>query len=714
MKIFYRGGKIMQKYLFMILTVFLTVTFQVAAEPIKTVWEFDATTIYETGFMHMLMKEAKGGVELFDMELLENDSPGAGNSEKGVWLDTIWGKTRARKLLYLDDRRAYKAYIIAYNRQLGKYPLQFTVNGHLSQFEKWDTSAYYMAYLWVEFPVEWLKKGKNVIELFSPEAKTEQEGWKLYLARADEFTNGGGDPADVGKTSFKSANGGETWKESPFGPLGKDRAEYSVRLSFDRFVKTGWLAGPVIDLWKENPDDFIIRQHTTQKLEVTLHSDVPEETEVKFFIRKGTNPDPHSDEWEQYEYVGSGSEVTYEADIRFNRRFLQFMAVLSTGNPLKSPVVRNVRIVAELDEPYPIPVHDNFKVISFDNPEIQYSSIDWEWEKWDRPEFKELKIRENLDEVVAGSRSQFEGQVKLLDYASNRWRWHSPIPEYPEWDALSISKRINKNGGGGMCIQHNNFLGGMCMAFGWQARLLNVDGHEVCEVWNDEFGKWIYIDASHNHYIVEKETGEPLSFFDIHYKYLDYFFPDKPINWTGNGGKGFKRVQYDITKEDAGVRRGSLVHKETTSLGGFASGSFARMVPRNNWYEKPYPRPLSHGSSVWPWNGYINWYDEKTPRRRQYTWYTDRPRDMWPDLNRVHIHTSYGESNDRLFLDFETYCPNFCHFEVDVNNSGWKKTGEHWTWFLSSGRNNLRVRTVSKFGVGGKPSTVVLNYYDVR
>ena len=33
------------------------------------------------------------------------------------------------------------------------------------------------------------------------------------------------------------------------------------------------------------------------------------------------------------------------------------------------------------------------------------------------------------------------------------------------------------------------------MAYGWQARLVNVVGHEVCEVWNDEYGKWIFLDA---------------------------------------------------------------------------------------------------------------------------------------------------------------------------------------------------------------------------
>ncbi|MFC1606953.1 hypothetical protein ACFL47_03190 [Candidatus Latescibacterota bacterium] len=685
-----------------------------SADPVNTSWYFTADDMYDHGFMHMLMRNPGGGVRLFDMELIQNDAPGAGNSEKGVWLDTIWGENYARKVLFLDDNRAQKAYLIAYNNQQGKYPLNFSVNGKESQIVKWNTPSYYMSYIWAEFPAEWLKKGKNTIELYCPEAASEKEGWRLYLARADEFENGGGDPVDVGKTSFKSTNSGETWKQSPFGPLGKERAEYSVRISLDRYLKTGWLASPVVDLWKESSDQFIARQHTATKLQVTLKSDVPEGTDVEFYIRKGTNPSPHSQEWDPYELIGNGPEVTFEADIRFNRRFIQLRAVLKTENPLISPIIREASIKAELKEPYPIPIHENYRVLSLDNPEIKYSSIDWEWEKWDRPEFTELKVRESLDTVIEGSRSQFEAQVKLLDYASNRWRWHSPIPEYPGWDALSISKRINKNGGGGMCIQHNNFLGGSCMVYGWQARLVNVDGHEICEVWSDEFGKWVYIDASYNHYLVDKETGEPLSFLGIHNKYIATFFKDTPIDWTDNDGLLFKKTKFDVTENEVYVRRGSLIHHDKKNLSGFASGSFARMVPRNNWYAKPYPRPLSHGSSVWPWNGYINWYDEQTPRRRQYSWFTDRPRDMWPDLNTVHIHASCGESNDRLFLQFETYTPNLSHYEIDVNNKGWKKCGEYMTWFFASGRNTLRVRSVSKLGNAGKPSAVTINYYDVR
>ena len=145
---------------------------------------------------------------------------------------------------------------------------------------------------------------------------------------------------------------------------------------------------------------------------------------------------------------------------------------------------------------------------------------------------------------------------------------------------------------------------------------------------------------------------------------------------------------------------------------GFNLTAFMRMVPRTNWYEKPYPRPAAHGSSWWPWDGYINWYDDRTPPKRQYSHHTDRPQDMWPDLNRVHVDAVSGFGNDRLFLRFETYTPNFSHVEVNVDDTGWQQVGERWCWLLQSGKNTLKARAVTMQGVAGKPSEIVLNKAD--
>ena len=83
---------------------------------------------------------------------------------------------------------------------------------------------------------------------------------------------------------------------------------------------------------------------------------------------------------------------------------------------------------------------------------------------------------------------------------------------------------------------------------------------------------------------------------------------------------------------------------------------------------------------------------------------------MWPDLNRVHVDATQGFGNDRLFLAFETYTPNFSHYEVNHNDGGWTTVPDRWTWFLGSGRNELSVRAVSKLGVKGIVSRIVVNH----
>jgi len=451
----------MYKWISTIIVIFVIIIVSESAEAEETVattWGGKAEMVYDTGFMYMLMKHPDGGVCLFNMDLIHNDAPGAGWSEKGITSDIIWGKNRTRKILQIDDPRAYKAWLVVFIYNQGKYPLEFEVNGNKSSINNWDMEKCRETYRWTEFPARWLKKDKNIIELYCPGAATRKEGWELYIARADEFEAGGGDPSNVGKTSFKSADDGETWKESPFGPLGQTRAEYTIRISLDRSVKTGWLASPVIDLWKGNSNDFIIPQREIRKMKLSIRSEVPEGTKIEYYFRKGTDPNPLSESWGQYQYIGEGAILDFEtggADL--NRRYVQFKAELSTSNPLQSPIVKSANITAELLER--VPLHKNNYVVKADNPPIKYSSINWEWEKWDRPEFKKLRKLENLDEVVNGSRTEFDAQVKLLDYATKRWRHTSPLPEYPGWDALSIINRINSAGGGGMCIQFNNTLG---------------------------------------------------------------------------------------------------------------------------------------------------------------------------------------------------------------------------------------------------------------
>ena len=669
------------------------------AESLELSWGGPAEIVYDLGTIHNVRRHPDGGISLFDMELIENDSPGSGMSEKGTFSDFVWGAHRARKTLYLEDARALRAYVVifTYSKQ-NKHPLLFEVNGHRGQITKDNREDY----RWVEFPASALKVGKNVIDLYCPDAKTPEEGWDLYLARADEFEQGGGDPTHVGETSFSSDDGGKTWKQSPFGPDAKTKAEYSVRLSLDRYRSTGIVETPVIDLWNADSSEAIVPLQRLVEVTFEANAKLPTGTKVEYYLRRGTNPSPHGEGWEAYENVGGKADFNLTIDGEaFRRRYAQLRAVLSTSNPKVSPLLRSIKVHTQL-KPQVRPLNNIFLVASV-NPIIRYSSIDWQWECADVPQFEELRTRENLDEVIAGSRTQFEAQVKLMDYATQRWRDGGPFPDYPGWDALSILDRIDKVGSGGMCIQGNNFLAGLNMAYGWQGRLVNITAHETCEVWNDDFGKWIYMDGYYvNHYIHDEETGVPLSILEMHQRFLDQHYPDRVIDWMNDSFNNEAELkEYNVALGIGGDRQ--------RGHNGIGLTAFARMVPRNNWYAAPYPRPLAHGMSWWPWDGYINWYDDRTPPKRQYSNFTDRPQDMWPDLNRVRIHATSGGDNDRLFLRFETYTPNFSHYEVNVDETGWKQVVEQWIWILQSGQNHIRVHAVSQLGVKGKESTITLN-----
>jgi len=329
-------------------------------------WAASGEKVYETGFMHMFKKRPGGGVCLFDRELVENDAAGSGKSEKGVSEDAVWGPNRARKILYLDDPRAEKAYVVLFTTtENPSYPLKFQVNGQEREIRQTNREAY----RWQEFPAEVLREGENAIEIYCPEAKSATEGWSLYLARADEFYGGGGDPTHVGETSYKSMDGGKTWKQSPFGPEEVDRCEYSVRLSLDRFVAAGWLASPVIDLWKGESAETVIPLRGVLSLDLQVEAEAPADTTVEYYLRMGFEPTPYAASWEPFQRIGEGESLHYVFDERpLNRRYVQFRAVLSTHNPLKSPILKVAHVTAQVEER--TPPAENIRVVEADTPPI--------------------------------------------------------------------------------------------------------------------------------------------------------------------------------------------------------------------------------------------------------------------------------------------------------------------------------------------------------
>ncbi len=563
--------------------------------------------------------------------------------------------------------------------------------------------------------------------------------------------------AGIGSRSLVSTNGGKTWSVSGkgfdpsasanvstsvfgvsnipdmYGAADHDKdgvaGEYSARLNLERYIPEGTLASPVIDLWAA-PDSAaaIIPLSEVEKLSLVFTGETPPGTSIQWQLRAGLSMDPYrTADWSDWITVASGASATIEPRGRVPMppshwdpersvtlpkvRYIQWRAVLATTDPLKTPVVRSVAVNREFTRRMEMP--KNIMVRSWHNPEIAYSSTGFTYQSADEPMNKTVIERDDLDSLVKSASGEFDAIVKILDYVSRRWLWGEPFIEYPKWNTIDISERIQSVGRGGMCIQFASYLAHALTVMGFQARHVNIIAHEVVEVWSNDFDKWIYLDPTQgvNVYQYYTDTGIPLSILDMHKAYYELYGVTSPIDWMKEPS-AWRTLKLDYTRLPISFSttdpRIELAHKD---WGGYYSNAeFMRMMPRNDFSTTTIPEPLQQGSVQWPWDGYLNWYDELAPPKLQYSKHTDRVCDFWPAINRVRYEAVPEINGDLVYLTMITFTPGFKTFQVRIDGGAWKDSDDRCVWRLHAGPNRIEMRAVSGFGVAGPPSHIELNW----
>ena len=85
-----------------------------------------------------------------------------------------------------------------------------------------------------------------------------------------------------------------------------------------------------------------------------------------------------------------------------------------------------------------------------------------------------------------------------------------------------------------------------------------------------------------------------------------------------------------------GIREGR--HEFSTTDGAhflFRSFCHFRMIPRGNVFSQSRPLPVSQGTEVWAWDGYLNWADDNVPPLPHFSRHTNRRSDFYPTMNQA-------------------------------------------------------------------------------
>lgn len=664
------------------------------------------------------------GIALEDMVLVEDDAPAIGRpqgAEDEAWFEHLKQGLVVRKELILDRADSRGAWLLFCGREAtgNDQPLYLRVNGHdlvrpPTQIAHPAARHYYTTdwggahfdnWFVVPIPPGALKTGANEILLW---ADSEEVCWQLMVAAAAEYPRGSDQRQKAPGRSARSLDGGQTWDRQHLGHKGSLDGEYCIRLSLDRHAHLGRYRSPVIDM---TGDDGPFKDHA-EVLSCRLQWDLElaAGTRVGLRLRSGPSPRPDADGWEPFTAI-AGHAHTLQ---RPAGRYLQFEAELATDHPLQSPVLKGLHIDTEavhrpLDRPAHLTARRNGRVVR--------PSKDFVHEDFAR--LRPLRETFELDRLVEGAASEFAAQLRLM-----RWAYTVPIGRLDPyaWDYFDLPHAVRDADGRltqlgpydrrrreGHCLYCNLTLIAACLSLGYPARWVNVStkhtyGHEVAEVWSNEFDKWIMLDATRDYYLFDPATGIPLGLTEISQR-LGAVLPapatwDFPIqHWLPDG---VQAAQMDVAAPHGG-HRFPVFDPQVGSEDLILMGHL-QMPLRNDFASRPTPVPWRL-SSNWGSDQFYCWYSDDFPRKREYADHSSRWQDFSAPLNQAQCFVHQTDVAGLLRVEVDTQTPCFDCFMIQTDAAPWQTRADAaWDWQLHPGLNRLQVRVRNQAGVCGPVS----------
>ncbi len=629
-------------------------------------------------------------LELESGELFEDDGPAAGRSlQKPVNREELSARVWIRKELEIPNPDARAAWLIV----LSEGPIDAIINRVALSFGPNESGR--TAYQVLRFDPRLLRRGRNEIIL--------RNQGSVMIARADDFAHGSRTRVKHPNRSAKSTDGGRTWDANHLGPDGKLDGEYGVRIYLDHQRPEGVLTTPVFDL--ANPQRQEIGPLVSQlgPVKLAVNGEVGPAAQVRLRARSGDTSVPTTGRWSDWVPI-EGTRGTLD---RPRGRYLQLELGMTTTDPLRSPRVDSISL-----EPRLVTASGwtpRVRILEHSNASIVRTSIPFEFEPMDHPRLKQLRAQHHLDDITRGAASELELMLKLAQWACNSWDWPSHIDKvYPPWDALEILKPFSDGKPtGGFCQQFNLVFLQACESFGIPGRAISISqggqqqkhpggGHEIVELWSNEWKKWIYVDGALAWAILDEKTGTPLSMLELR---------ERQVAWLqGQTVAPVRVVEAERTRNRQFPWKGVA--------GPDPSNWYLelRLIPRSNFLQERSPLPLNQGTEEWAWTGHYVWTDAAAPAGLLFSHHVSKRANFEWTLNQAHYVLEPEREPGVLKVHLETETPSLAAFVAQVDEGAAHPVHSGFRWALHPGKNQLRVWPRNVLGRDGIPSSVALDY----
>ena len=651
----------------------------VASEaPVRQV-AMSAEKAFEEGMGAVNVKRgaAGKGLTLYDHLLIEDDAPGISSTAEWMKMnrsqvENLSGDVRIKKVLPIERLGGLEA------RLYVPSGVAVEVNGQSLQTP--SNTEYPVV------PMEMLKEGYNEVVLSG-----RNKGQSVKLATREMILNN--DPSRTGQPprSFRSDDGGATWQVVD--------GEFMVRLHLRQYASEGSVLSAVIDMASGEADAGpLAGQVVIGKISARTEAETPEKTSVDLLVRSGKSPVVEEGQWSDWQAADG-------ATVAAGHRYVQWQAVLKSQDAARTPVLKSVTLKAATSvEQLPDWAARGLAVSDFSNPTIRYTSVPFEYEDPSHPKMVALREKYKLDEIVAGAGSELEKMVKLRNWVAQQWKYKPPAEMYPAWDADEIlTAKI------GFCVQYAIVFTQCATSLGYQSRFVFGNhygtGHEVSEYWSNELQKWVMFDVNGNMHHLDTKTNTPMSMLELHDLVVRECYGDKAAI-VSNKAKGV--VTSDAVATCYDLQMTPDKPKKATPDGRFAvpmQWLYVRWMPRNNFYAKPNPIPMTQGTH-WDWSDFIVWDNPQMPLQYRYRHFTSRRSDIEWTINQVRYDLACSREADTLTVQMGTVTPYFETFLVRRGTGEWVKSGRSFDWKLEPGRNRLEMRVRNSSGVLGPVSHV--------